>query len=287
MKIKLSSNLLFFLPAAIMAGVLIIYPIFYGFYLSFFETNLINKWNFVKLDNYIDLFKNRQFINSLAVNVKYIVFVVSGHFALGTWFAILLNKNIKGRIIFRGILLLPWLIPEVVYAIIWKWIMNPQYGIANHMLMNAGIISEAHSWFGDIRLALPMVAVVSILKGFPFVVIMVMAALQTVPGELYEAAAMDGYGRIKRFLYVTLPCITPVLAVALILDTVNWFKHFTMINVMTGGGPSETTSLLSLTIYETAFEGFNFGSAGAMAVIVFFICYFIGWIYRRLVENEN
>jgi multiple sugar transport system permease protein len=286
-KIKSNSYAVFFLPAAIVSIGLIIYPLFYGFFISLFNTNLIKKWNFVGLKNYMDLIGNVTFSNSLLVNFKYIFIVVSGHLIVGTWSALLLNKDIKGRIIFRSILLLPWLIPEVVYAIIWKWIMNPQYGIVNYTLMDIGVLENPLTWFGDINIALYMVSLVSILKGYPFIMIMVLAALQSVPQEEYEAAELDGCGGIKSFFYVTVPHILPVLSVALIIDTVAWFKHFTMINIMTGGGPSERTSVLSVTIYQTAFDSFYFGSAAAMAVVVFSICYLVSLLYRKMGEYGN
>ena len=286
-KTSTTSLAFFFLPAALLALGLIVYPLFYGFFVSFFDTNLIKKWNFVGFKNYADLLRNASFANSLIVNIKYILLVVLGHVILGVWLALLLNKNVKGRLFFRSILLLPWLIPEVVYATIWKWIMNPQYGIANYLLMDLGILRNPLTWFGDVQWSLAMVSLVSILKGYPFIMIMVLAALQSVPNEEYEAGEIDGCNSLQSFLFITVPHILPVLSVALILDTVTWFKHFTMINIMTGGGPSESSSVLSVTIYQTAFDSFHFGSASAMAVIVFFICYLFGIIYRKMGENDN
>jgi multiple sugar transport system permease protein len=282
-----NSYLLFFLPAAVLSVTLIVYPLFYGIFISFFETNLINKWDFTGFKNYLALVGDRTFANSLAVNFQYILLVVAGHLVIGVWLALLLNKQVRGRLVFRSVLLLPWLIPEVVYATIWKWIMNPQYGIANHLLVDLGMLESPLSWFGDVNLALGMVSFVSILKGYPFIMIMVLAALQSVPDEEYEAGDIDGCNAVKSFVYITVPHILPVLSVALILDTVAWFKHFTMINIMTGGGPSESTSVLSVAIYQTAFDAFHFGSAAAMAVVVFLICYGFGLLYRRMGDYEN
>jgi len=279
--------LVFFLPTAILSAVLIIYPMGYGIYISFFDTNLVNKWDFVGLRNYVSLLSNKAFQQSLIVNVKYIVAVVSGHFLLGTILALNLNKNIKGRTVFRCLLMLPWLIPEVVFAVLFKWILNPQYGIFNFTLMDLRLLDAPASWLGDAKLALPAVILISIMKGYPFVMIMVLAALQTVPGQLYEAAEIDGCSSRSAFFHITVPSIVPILTVALILDTVNWFKHYTMVNILTGGGPANTTSLVSVTIYKTAFSSFKFGLAGAMAVIVFFICYIFSWIYRRLTDEKK
>lgn len=279
--------LVFFLPAAILSILLIIYPMLYGIYISFFDTNLINKWEFTGLKNYTDLASNKGFLNSLFVNLKFILLVVIGHFAVGTLLATILNKEIRGRVIFRCILMLPWLIPEVVFAVLFKWLLNPQYGIINFSLMDLGVLQDAVSWLGSMELALPVVAVICILKGYPFVMIMVLSALQTVPQEQYEAAKVDGCSERMAFWKITVPSILPVLTVAFILDTVNWFKHYTMVNILTGGGPANSTSLVSVTIYKTAFGSFKFGSAGAMAVVVFVICYLMSWAYRRLTDEKE
>ena len=132
-------SLVFFLPVAVLSVLLIIYPMLYGIYVSFFDTNLVNKWNFVGTKNYQALISNAAFRNSLSVNFKFILIVVAGHFVIGTILATILNKNIRGRVFFRCILMLPWLIPEVVFAVLFKWILNPQYGIINYTLMNLGV----------------------------------------------------------------------------------------------------------------------------------------------------
>ena len=273
----------FFFPAAILCVLLVIYPIFYGIYISFFDTNLI-RWNFVGLRNYIGLIDNRAFINSIVVTFKYTAAVVIGLVVLGTFLAVLLNRNIKGRVFIRCILMLPWLIPDVVFAVLFRWMLNPQFGIFNFLLMDIGILDAPVVWLGGLNTALPTVIAISIMRGYPFIMIMVLAALQTVPEEIYEAAEIDGCNRISSFFYITVPYILPVLAVAMILSTVNWFRQYTMIAILTGGGPAGTTSLLSVSIYQTAFDAFRFGEAAAMAVVVFVMCYFFAWMYRRMID---
>lgn len=278
--------LVLMLPALCIAAALILYPMCYGFYISLFDTNLINKWDFKGLGNYVSLLNHAAFRNSLWINIQFILWVVLGHVVIGTALAIHLNKAIKARAFWRCLLMLPWLIPEVVYALLGKWVLNPQYGVFNYTLMSLGIIGAPLSWLGEVSTALPSVILVAVLKGYPFTMIMVLSALQTVPGDLYEAAEMDGCAPWQTFWRITVPSILPVIAVTLILDTVTWFKHYTMIAIMTGGGPAKTTSLVSVTIYKTAFESFKFGLAGAMAVIVFIICYLFGVFYRRLTHES-
>ncbi|NLV58077.1 MAG: sugar ABC transporter permease [Clostridiales bacterium] len=279
-------TLVLMLPALCIAAVLILYPMCYGFYISLFDTNLVNKWEFKGVGNYLALLNNAAFRNSLWVNIQFIVLVVLGHMVIGTVLALQLNKAIKARAFWRCLLMLPWLIPEVVYALLAKWVLNPQYGVFNYTLMSLGIIDAPVAWLGEIATALSSVIVVSILKGYPFTMIMVLSGLQTVSGDLYEAAEMDGCTPWQTFWRITVPSILPVVAVTLILDTVTWFKHYTMVAIMTGGGPAKTTSLVSVTIYKTAFESFKFGQAGAMAVIVFVICYLFGVFYRRLTHES-
>lgn len=270
------------LPAILLLILLIVYPMFYGFYISLFDTNLLNKWNFVGLDNYSKLLTSKDFQSSLLVNLKFILGVVVGQVLLGGFLAVQLNKAIRAKAYWRGVLMLPWLIPEVVWALLAKWMLNPQYGVFNYTLMELGIIDNPITWLGGINTALPTVIVTAILKGYPFVMVMILAALQSVPADIYEAASVDGCESFRAFWLITVPTILPVISTALILTTVNWFKHYTIISIMTGGGPAKSTSLTSNTIYKTAFESFRFGLAGSMAVVVFLICYMFSILYRRL-----
>lgn len=275
----------FILPSAIIMLALITYPLIYGVYISLFDTNLLQKWNFVGLKYYAEALTDRYFTNQLSVTFLYTMLVVAGNFIIGMILALLLNMNIRGRTFFRSVFLLPWLFPDVVIALLWKWMLNPMYGLLNHFLTSLHLISEPLDMLGNPDLALYGVVIASIWKGFPFVMILLLAGLQSIPNELYEAAEMDGGNAWKRFVHVTLPGVMPVLVVALILDTVWFFKHFTVVWLMTSGGPVNATNVISIGIFQTAFSDFRFGRAAAMAVIVFFVCYLIGFLYRRLMPN--
>jgi multiple sugar transport system permease protein len=215
------------------------------------------------------------------------VLTVIGHFLIGILLASLLNLKLPGRTLFRAILLAPWLFPEVVVGLLWKWMLNSMYGIFNHFLMSAHIISEPISWLGNPSTALFAVVLVAIWKGYPLVMILVLAGLQAIPDELYEAAQIDGSSRWQSFRFITLPGLRPLLVITLILDTVWWFKHFTLIWLLTQGGPVKATNVVSIDIFKAAFESFRFGPAAAMAVIVFFICFLIGYVYRRLLSDDD
>ncbi|WP_321300452.1 sugar ABC transporter permease [uncultured Sphaerochaeta sp.] len=277
---------MFILPALIALVALVVYPLLYGFYISFFETNLSNKWNFIGLSNYSSLFRDFEFVQRVLFTFKYTFVVVLFHFVIGGALALLLNKQRRGTTIFRTVLTLPWLFPEVVIALLFKWIFNPLYGILNNFLLDIGAINDYVSWLGSTDFAFFCVALVSIWKGFPFVMINILAGLQSVSKDLVDASKIDGANAWQSLVHVSIPTIKPVLITALILDTVWWFKHYTMVWLLTQGGPGNTTAVLSISVYKEAFEYFNYGRAAAMAVFIFIICYLISLVYRRVFDNE-
>ena len=277
---------LFVLPVAAVLAALVVYPLAYGVYISFFKTNLVKKWTFVGLRYYLKALKSPEFLGQMLVTVKFTAGVVAGHFFFGMLLALLLNRNFRGRAVFRVIFLLPWLFPDSVVALLFKWILNPVYGIFNHVLMQLGLIDAPLVWLSNAGLALPIVVAICIWKGYPMIMMMLLAGLQSISDDVKEAARIDGANLWQSFCYVTLPGLRSVLTVTLVLDTVWWFKHYTLVWVLTQGGPGNTTSLISISIYKQAFDNFNFGSAAAMSVIVFLVCYLLGIIYRKVLEND-
>ena len=288
-KLRKNGTISFFiLPCLLTLLALVLYPFCYGIYISFFKTNLVNKWNFVGLENFADAFADPTMYASLWVTVKFTVFVVLGHFLLGIGLALLLNREIRFRTFFRALLLLPWLFPEVVIANLWKWIFNASTGLLNSELTSLGLISEPMTWLGSVDLALPCVIFVCIWKGYPLVMIQMLAGLQSISKSLYEAATIDGANRWQCFRYVTLPGLRSTLVVTLILDTVWWFKHVTMIWVLTSGGPGSVTNTISVEIYKQAFEySGKYGYSAALAVIVFLICVLIGVLQRKVLTRND
>lgn len=277
----------FIAPTFIVLLVIITYPLIYGVYISLFNTNLVNKWQFVGGGYYLSILSSGDFYRSVWITLKYTALVVIGHFVLGMVLASIINKPFPGRLLFRTILLLPWVMPDVSIALIFKWILNPVYGIANHILVNAGLVAQPIEWFSDGGKAFLSIVIISIWKGYPLVMLLILAGLQSISDSMREAARVDGASPWQVQRYVIIPSLMPVLLSALILDTVWWFKHFTIVWITTGGGPNGATNLLSIGIFKDAFDNLKFGKAAAMAVLVFFICYLIGYIYRRLLEDEK
>ncbi|MFI3175138.1 MAG: sugar ABC transporter permease [Bacillota bacterium] len=270
----------FVLPIVVLIGGLIVYPMLYGLYISFYNTNLVNRWNFVGLRYYQEAFTDPSFYQSVVLTFKFMILVVSGHFIIGFLLASLLNREFKGRTFFRIIFMLPWLFPEAVVALLFTWIMNPMYGVLNDILKNLDIISSNMSWLGDKELAFGAVVFVSIWKGFPLVMTMILAGMQGISADMYEAAKIDGANRLNTLLYITIPALKPVLLTVGVLDSVWWFKQYTLVYTMTAGGPGTATNLISLDIYSTAFNDMRFGKGAAWGILVFFICYMINLLFK-------
>ena len=274
-------------PAVIMMVALIIYPMCYGLYLSFFNTNLVNKWNFVGLKYYEQAVTQPDFYRSVLLTFWFMILVVAGHFVIGFILANLLNKEFRGRTVYRVIFMLPWLFPESVIALLFTWIMNPMYGILNSILKGLGLISTNVSWLGTAQLAFPSVVFACIWKGYPMIMTMLLSGLQGIPADLYEAARIDGANGWDQFIHVTLPGLRPILKTTLVLDSVWWFKQYTLVYTMTGGGPGTATNLISLNIFNTAFNDLRFGKGAAWGIIVFAICYLISKVWGVVLKDEN
>ena len=286
-KQNMKDGYLFVFPIVFMLAALIIYPMLYGFYISFFNTNLVNKWKFVGFRYYLDAIQEPAFYQSLLLTFQFMILVVAGHFIFGFILALLLNREFKGRTVFRVIFMLPWFFPEAVTALLFTWIMNPMYGVLNSMLKSLGLISANVSWLGSKNLAFPVIVFVCIWKGFPLVMTMILAGLQSISKDYYEAARIDGAGRIQQFHYITLPSLKTILTTVLILDSVWWFKQYTLVYTMTAGGPGTATSLISLSIYGTAFNDLRFGKGAAWGILVFGVCYLINLIYKVVLRDDE
>lgn len=281
------SGYFFTLPTLLVVFSLIIYPLGYAIFISTQRTNLISEWEFVGVRYYAELLTDAEFLNSLRISLVFAFFVVVGNFVVGLLLAVILNQKIKFATVFKIILMLPWLLPEVVVALIWKWLFNPTYGLINYILNSIGIIDSDVSWFDSSTSALAGVIFVATWKGYPIVMIMMLAGMKNIPQERYEAAAVDGASRLQQFRHITLPGLRPIFLVTLILETAWWFKHFTIIWLMTSGGPAGATKVVSIDIYQQAFANFNFGLAAAESVIILSILLAASYIYSRAIRDDN
>lgn len=259
---------LFLLPAVILLVVFIAYPLVRSVHLSFLNASFVNRNpHFVGLRNYSKILHSGIFWKVLRNSVVWTVVVVGFQFVFGLAFALFLNRIVIARRLFRSLLLIPWVIPGVIVGVIWKIMYNPQVGLVNGILLKLGLIQDYTAFLADEQTALIAVMVVAIWKGFPFSVVIYLAALQSVRDDLLDAAMIDGAGFGQRLRYVVIPEISGIIRITLLLTTIWTFNYFDITYAMTNGGPNKATQIFPLEIYEQAFRQFRFSYAAAVAVI--------------------
>jgi len=256
-------------PALIIILVMLIYPIFRGIIISFFDPPglMPGFGEFVGLENYSRLLQDSNFWISLRTTLIYTICCLVGAVGTGLITALLLNSKFKGRGIARVLMTAPWAIPEVAAVMIWVFMLDPNYGVVNYLMSQAGIIGEYVRWLNQIDTALPTVLFVTIWKIFPFSSIVLLTALQSVPEELYEVAKIDGANLFQTFWNITILSIRPTLMLLSLLVTIWSFKRFSIIWLMTQGGPMRRTESLVVMVYRTAFKFFDTGYAAAIGVL--------------------
>ncbi|MCX6090312.1 MAG: sugar ABC transporter permease [Candidatus Atribacteria bacterium] len=272
---------LFILPSIVLLAILVFYPLIITFLYSLSDMSLTST-RYLGWMAYQRLFQNKMLSLIFKNSVIWTVFVALFQLLLGLGSALVLNKAFIGRSLLRGIVILPWVMPGVVTAMVWRLIYDPQLGLLNHYLKALGIIDHYLTWLSTPSTALYAVIFSAIWKGFPFSTLMYLAGLQGVPPELYEASEIDGAGDWNRFLHVTLPSMRPIITTTLLFTFIWTFNYFELIYVMTGGGPSEKTHIFPTYIYDLAFKRFRFGNASGFAVVDFLFLLIFSLIYVRL-----
>lgn len=276
-------------PALITIGIVTLFPLVYSFWLSLHRRDLLKPYlgqPFVGLKNYIDILKDQIFWDSMRVTVYFVVMAVALEIGLGLITALILNREFFGRGLVRVIALLPWAVPSVVNGIMWKWIYNPRYGALNGILYQFGLIKAYIVWLGEPFLALNMLVLADVWKETPFIMLLFLAALQTIPRDLYEAATVDGANRWQVFARITLPLLRPILFVALALRTIWALKTFDIIYTLTAGGPSNGTAVVSYYTYIKSFVALTLGKGAAVAYLLTFAVLILVIIYERLLYRE-
>lgn len=265
-------------------------PIAYSFWISVQKYNLRqpNNIHFNGLNNYIAVLSNEEFWTSLRITATFTFGALIFEVITGVAFALLLNEKFVGRGILRSVMLLPWAIPGVIAGVMWKWIFNPKFGALNGFLFQLGIIKEYQSWVGfDPKMAMAALIFVQVWNALPFNTIVLLAALQGIPGDLYEAATVDRAGVWSRFRHITLPWLAQPIMIIMILATMGGLRVFDLIYVLTGGGPGDSTRVVTFTAYKKAFDALDFGLANAYAYILTFITLIIGLIYIRILYKRG
>ena len=269
-------------PTVMVFCAVIVYPLLSAIYLSAFSIytpTMEGEWT--GFDNYRQLLQSGEFWRSLGNNLVWTIGTLMLQLVFGVLVALVLHQNLVFRSLARSLVLFPYFLSTVVAVLVWRWLFNDLYGVLNHALMWAGVIDMPVDWLGSMPNAMFSLVFVGAWKYFPFVVIVVLARLQSIPAELYEAAVVDGAGPVARFFDITLPQLRDVLIVVVLLRTIWDFKEFDLIYLLTGGGPVISTQTLPLLVYKEAFALNQMGAASAVAVLMMSIMLVFMLIYLR------
>ena len=275
-------------PSVVVFAALLVYPLGYGIWVSLFNRHLLEQsGTFVGLANYRWLAGNPEFWEALGHSVAWAGATVGFQIVAGTAAALVLHQPFRGRSLARGLVLFPYMMPIISVVLIWMLLYNALYGLLNYVFLEIGLISRPIAWLAHPDTALLSVVLVGTWKYFPFVLVMVLARLQVIPQELYEAARVDGAGAVARFVHVTLPQLRDVLVVVALLRTIWMFNNFEVVFLLTGGGPLRATMTLPILVYEQAFGLYEVGRGSAVAVVMFAFLVAVMLLYFRLFSREE
>ena len=282
-------SLIFLLPSLTFVCLFTLLPILESFRLSFYRLILFLPWlgqRMVGWENYTDLLTDPVALQSLITTAIFVVVTVSAELLLGLVMALIMNQAFRGRSVLRAAVLIPWAIPTVVSSQMWRFIFNDRYGLINLFLFGDAT-SRYFAPLAEPNYALVAIIIAEIWKTAPFAALIVLAGLQTIPDELYEAASIDGATGWQKFRHITLPSIKPALVLALLFRTIDSLRVFDLVFVMTQGGPADATNVLQFYGYKKTFAEGMIGYGSAVAVAVFFLSLVLALAYLRVLENRH
>lgn len=259
---------LFMVPSAILLLFFLTYPLGLGIWLGFTDTTIGGNGHWIGLGNYKYLIGDSISRLALFNTILYTVVACVVKFALGLWLAMLLNRKLRLQSLFRSIVLLPWIVPTALSALAFWWMYDPQFSVISWVLIKMGLIHHYINFLGDPWMARLSVVIANIWRGIPFFAITLLAGLQTISPSLYEAASIDGVSPWQQFRYVTLPLLTPIIAVTNTFSVLFTFTDFQLIYVLTRGGPVNTTQLMTTLSYQRAISGGALGEGSALAIMM-------------------
>lgn len=273
-------GILLLAPAVIFILITVVYPMAYSFFISFFDWNLVySSPTYIGVTNYIKIYQDVVFWNSLRTSLVFTFSSVFLELLIGLAMALLLNRKIHGVGMLRTIFAMPFVITPVVVALMWKWLYNPDYGLIPWVLDGLGMANS--DLLGNPKTALGAVIGVEVWQTTGFMFVLLLAGLQSIPNELYEASYVDGASSLQSFRFVTLPLLKPVLLTSLLLRTIDAIKGLDKFYILTGGGPGTSTEVLPLLILENAFRYFNVGYGAALSYILTSVILLVSFIYIR------
>ena len=274
-------------PALICLAVVAVYPILRTFWLSLHEmvlTDPLSGYPFIGFKNYAKIFQDSRALDAILFTLKFTVVTVFFELLIGFSSALIMNQGFKAKGLVRAAILIPWAIPTSVSAMMWKFIYNNQYGLFNDILCRIGVIDSYKAWLSTADGSFMALVITDIWKTAPYMALLILAGLQMVPDEMYEAAKIDGANVIQRFLYVTLPTVKTTVLVALLFRTLDAFRVFDLISVMTGG--ANGTESISVYAYNNLMKFLDFGYGSSLAVLIFVVVFIISMIYMKLMGNR-
>lgn len=271
-------------PALAVTAAVALFPLGWTIWESLHQHDLRMPWlgrPFVGLANYAEILGDGRFWGAMLHTVFFTAVSVALELGLGLFLALSLNRAFRGRGLVRAAVLVPWSIPTVVAALLWRFLFDAQAGIANAVLLGLGVLDEPVVWLVQAATAWIPVILADVWKTTPFVALLLLAGLQNIDPALSEAAAVDGAGAWRQLWHVTLPLLRPALAVALIFRTLDAFRVFDLIYVLTGGGPGTATEPIALYAFNALFSNLRFGYGAALSVIVFLVTFLLALLYLR------
>lgn len=280
-------GLLLMIPIVIVIFIITGLPFLRALYWSFTDKVIGSREHFIFLDNYVKLFSDTVYWKSLRNTSVYTVGCVAVKLLVGLLWAVLLNQSFRGKAFFRTALLIPWALPGMVAAMTFRWMYDSTYGIINSVLINSGIVSLPIAWLSNPRIVLFSAMIVNIWRGVPFFMFSILGEMQTLDRQVYEAATVDGAGIFKQFRYITIPFISNVLKVTVLLSTIWTFNDFENVWLVTGGGPLYASSVISTYTYDMAFIQNSFGRALSVAASVIPILVVIMVFFSRIAKKDE
>ena len=276
------------LPLMVFLGAVLVFTLAWGICMSFTNKMIGGEAHFTWFKNYEKLIGDPEYRRSIVNTVKFTALSIALKCVLGMFMALALNQSFRGRNAVRALLMIPWTLPNIVVVYNWRWIFNPSGGIANHILKSLHLIDRDLVWFGSAGLALFTVVVANVWRGTPFFGVSILAKLQTISRDYYEAADIDGANLFQKFRYITFPEVKDVTILSALMSTIWTINEFETVYLLTGGGPNGATEVMNVYSYKTAMRSMMLGRGIAVAVLAMpVLMLLIGLLTRRMLPEEK
>ncbi len=284
-----SEPYIFLLPTMLLLLLMFGYPLLNSFIMAFqnYKLTAPTRIHFNGIENFRKLFSETDIWLIIRNSFIYVIVSVAGQFLLGMVLALALNKKFKLRGLYQAIVFLPWSLSAFVVGLMYRWSFNGEYGVVNDLLLKFNIVSDKIAWLGTPGYSLAVVIIAMIWMGIPFFAIMILASLQSIPANIYEASHIDGCGPLRRFFQITIPYIKPTIIVTIMLRTIWIFNSFDLIVVITNGGPANTSQTLPSYMYTKAFASYDFGLASALGVVLMLVLIIYVTVFLRVTRYNK